>query len=286
MPIIRVEKREIKLKRPLIDLPKPEFRRGLLKSPTLDWLPVAIEGDEIIPEVAATAPIDGVEIVKWMQEAAAYNAVLDGMCEEYARAGSLLFSRVGDGLIPGVGVGSGAKAVRFTSVTATTVAGQRGAYAVAGGQRFFVPEYGKLTMITSDLLAWAAIPGRYSYQWVAALLNWVDLANSPISERIRFGSISGLAAPNFVVVSSSIPPPAMMMTMGFTSDKPQKVGMQMRAAGDYTSILSSDTIEIPAGESEVSYFILGLPVVNSFLLELQPQDNTQTVLDKLEVTPP
>jgi len=288
MPIIRVQKVEVKLKRPLAQISPPEFRRRLLKSPTFDWLPVAIEGNEIVPEVNTQAPIDGVEIVKWMQEAAAYNAVLDAMAEEYSRAGSFFSSRVGDGLIPGVGIGSGSKAVRFSSVVATTVAGQHGAYFNLGTQRFFCPEYGKAIAALKDVLAWAAIPGRYAIQWVAALMRWLrdELASVPINDRIRFGNLGNLVAPNFFVVRSQLPPPAMVMSIGLTSNRNQKVAIQMRSYNDFTNVFSSDAIDVPAGESTTDYFILGVPFVEPFVLEMQPEDGTSTVLDSLTVTPP
>jgi len=287
MPILRVEKREVKLKRPFAEIPEVEFRKGLVLAPTFTWLPKpAIEGKTVLAEVQAQAPVDGREIVPWMQEAAAYNAAFEGMCEDYVRAGSMLVSLVGDGLIPSVGVGSGTHSAKFTSVNAETVGGQGGAYFTASGQRFFCPEGGKLTAITKDFLAWAAIPGVYAWQWIAALLAWLDLANSPISERIRFASCNGLTAPNFVVVGSTFPPPAMVMHLGFTSNRSQKVAIVGRSRGDYTKELFSDSLDIPAGESTMDYFILsGLPL-DAFVLHLQPQDGSETILDSLSTTPP
>ena len=289
MPIIKVQKAEVKLKRPLVDISLPEFRRGLIKSPMFEWLPVAMNKDEVLPLIAAETPVDGSEIVPWMQEAAAMNAVLDARAEEYAKAGSFFSSRVGDGLIPSVGIGSGAQGVRFTSGTASVVSGQRGAYVVSGGKSFFCPEYSKLTMVTQDLLAWAAIPGVYAIQWLAALMSWVReaLASNPISDRIGFGTVGLLAAPNFFVVKSSVlPPPAMVMHVGVTSNKDQKIGLNMRGFSDFTKVLSSDSIEVKAGESTIDYFILGFPVVEKFVLELQPQNGTNTILDSLTTTPP
>ena len=287
MPIIRTEKREIKLKRPLAEISPSEFRRGLTVAPTFAWFPKAvIEGAEALPEVEAAAPLYTGEIVPWMQEAAAYNIALEGMCEDYQQAGSMLVSRVGDGLIPGVGVGSGTKSAKFTSVSATTVAGQRGAYFTAGGRSFFCPEYGKLTAITKDFLAWAAIPGIFAYQWFAALLAFLDLASTPINNRIRFASLKGLTVPNFVIVRSQyFPPPALTMHIGLTSNKAQVVGIQFRSSGNYTDVLASDSLDVPAGESTVDYFV-ACPGVTEFVCHLQPEDRTETVLDSLTMTPP
>jgi len=287
-PLLRVQKVEVKLKRPLEQISPPEFKRGLLRSPTFDWLPVAISGDEIIPEVAAQAPIDGVEIVKWMTEAAAYNAVLDAMAEEYSRCGSFFASKVGDPYIPGVGIGSGTRAVRYTSVTGRTVVEQRGAYFIVGTQRFFCPEFGAATAVLSDIFAWAAIPARYAIQWIGALVRWLrdDLAKTPINERVRFANIRGLVAPNFFVVQSQAPPPAQMVSIGFTSNRDQKVGFQIRSYNDFTNVLSSDTLEVPAGESTMDYFILGFPFIEPWVAHFQPESGTETVLDSLTVFPP
>jgi hypothetical protein len=291
MPIIRTQKIEVKLKRPLAEIPKPEFTRGLLQSPTFTWLPKVssvVEGKELVSDVAAKAPTDGREIVPWMQEAAAYSAVLEAMAEEYSRAGSFFSDKVGDGLIPGVGIGSGSQAVKFESVDAEQVGSTRGAYFVVGTTRFLCPEYGSLTAAVKDVLAWAAIPGKYYRQWLAALVRWLkdELAKTPINDRIRFGGLNGLIAPNFFVVGSQFPPPAMMMSIGLTSDRQQKVGMVMRSSDDFTNVLNSDTLDIPAGESVVDYFILGLPFVEPFVLQLQPENNSETILDSLTVTPP
>lgn len=278
---LSIELQGIKLKRPEFDL-----KRGLVKPPILNWLPVAVEGNTIIPQVKEVAPVDGVEVVGWMQEAAAYNAVFDSMCDEYSRLGSYLISRVGDGLIPSVGVGSGDRRVMFTSVTATTVAGQGGAYVVAKDRRFFCPEYGKATIAIEDVLAWAAIPGRYAIQWTAALLDWAELAGLPVTDRVRFGACGGLIAPNFFSCATRVPAPMGTYRIGLTSDKPQTVAIKGRdTKGAFQDVLFEDSFDIEAGESEVIYNVFGIPFSPSFTMELQPADGTETILDYIEVFP-
>jgi len=281
MPILRVEKKEVKSGRRIEMISPAEFKRGLANPRIFPWLRASIRSAEILPEVKSRVPIDGREVVEWMQIAAAEAAVLDGTCEDYNRLGSSLLSGSGDGYIPGVSVGN----LRGTSVAGSTVISQRYGTVATPRGNFNVPVGGKATGIFSDILGWGALSYAAPVQWSLSLLQWKELASTPINNRVRFANLNGLVAPQFFTVGSSLPAPVNIMTLGFTSDKDQKIGMTMRNIGDYTQVLSSDELEIPAGESSMDYFIFGIPFVENFVLQLQPEDNTDAVLDSLSVTP-
>lgn len=261
--------------------PRIDLKRGLAKPPTLPWLPVAISSEEILPKVKEAAPVNGIDIVEWMQLAASEGAILDGACEEYNRAGSQLLSSSGDPYIPGVKVGN----LKGESITGSRVKSQGYGTVITPRGNFNVPDEGKATGIFSDLLAWATCKGRWSIQWLLSLLQWKDLARTPIDDRIRFANLGGLVAPNFVTVSPRIPAPLVMMRIGMTSDKPQTVAIKGRGLTDYTGVLFEDSFPVDSGESETTYNILGFPFTADFLLELQPRDGTQTILDYIETIP-
>lgn len=281
MPILRVEKREVKLGRRIEMISPTEFKRGLANPPIFPWLRASIRSAEILPEVTSRVPIDCREVVEWMQIATAEYAILDGTCEDYNRLGSSLFSNSGDAYSPGVSAGN----LRGLSAKGSTVRSQGYGTVVTPKGNFNVPVGGKATGIFSDILGWGAVNHAAPVQWTLSLLQWKELASTPIDNRVRFANLNSLVAPQFFTVGSSFPAPVNIMSLGFTSGKDQKIAMSMRDTGDYTQVISSDELEIPAGESSMDYFILGFPFVENFVLHLQPEDNTETVLDSLTVTP-
>ena len=282
MSIIRTEKREVKLKRPLVDIPESEFRRGLAQSTLFPWLPTAVSSKEVLPSVQSEAPIDGKEIVEWMQLATAEGAILDGACEDYNRLGSQLLSGSNDAYIPGLRVGD----LRGSSVIGSTVVRQGYGTVITPRGNFNVPVGGSATGIFSDILAWARLKWAGAVQWLLSLLHWRDLASTPINERVRFPNLDGAVAPQFFKVGCMFPPPAMMMHIGFTSDRDQRIALVGRSPGNYTNQVFSDTIDIPAGQSTMDYLLIGGLPISAFVLHIQPQDNTNTILDSLGVTPP
>ena len=215
--------------------------------------------------------------------AAADNAVFDGMCEDYNRLGSQLLSGSGDAYIPGVRVGD----IRGESVDGGTVRARGYGTVITPVGSFNVPVRGKATFARGDILAWAALPDPGTgVQWLLTLLQWRDLARAPIFERVRFASSSGLVAPNFFSIPASFTP-IRTLRIGITSDKPQTITVRCRGTkGEFENILAEDSLRIDAGESEVIYNVIGVPFVRAFTLELAPSDNTQTILDYIDMIPP
>jgi hypothetical protein len=274
----------VSLKLQSVSLKRSEFNleRGLLKSSLLPWVPVAVNSAVAIENVKSAAPVDGVEIVEWMQIAAADNAVFDAMAEEYNKLGSQLLSGSGDAYIPGVRVGD----LRGVSVYGSTVTAQGYGEVDTPQGRFTVPVGGKTTFAKADILAWAALPWASTVQWNLTLLQWKELATAPIKDRVRFASSSGFVAPNFFSIPATFAP-IRTLKIGMTSDKSQTVAIRGRGTkGVFENVLFEDSFDIDAGESEVVYNVFGFPTAPSFTLELQPADNTQTVLDYIEIIPP
>ncbi|MEM0261759.1 MAG: hypothetical protein QXN17_03795 [Nitrososphaerota archaeon] len=274
----------ITIKLQKVDLKKSYFdlSSGLMKSSLLPWVPVSIDSTIVREEIMSEVPIDGTEVVEWMLYCASDNAVFDGMASEYNRLGSELVSGSGDAYIPGVQVGS----LRGISVNGSVVMSKGYGEVYTPRGSFRIPVGGKATFAMGDILAWGAIPYCGTVQWSLTLLQWKDLAKAPVKNRVRFAASNGLVAPNFFTIPQTFSP-IRTLRIGLTSDKQQKVVIKGRGnKGSFENILFEDSFEVDAGESEVIYNVIGFPFVSSFTLELQPSDNTQTVLDYIEILPP
>jgi hypothetical protein len=267
-----------------ISLKRSEFdlKGRLMKPSLLPWAPIEVDSSLALPAIADAAPLAH-DVVEWMQKAAADVAVFDAMCEDYNRLGSQLVSSSGDGYIPGVKAGD----IRGQSVEGGTVRARGYGTVITPAGSFNVPVKGKATYAKGDILAWAALPDPGTgIQWVLTLLQWLELATAPISERVRFASSSGLVAPNFFSIPATFAP-IRTLRIGMTSDKPQTIAIRGRGAkGAFQSVIFEDSFSIDAGESEVVYNVVGVPFVGAFTLELAPSDNTQTILDYIEIIPP
>jgi hypothetical protein len=275
--MLTLQLQSINLRSPSIDL-----KTGLLQSPTLTWVPVEVNSLKAKQAIAEAAPVDGVEVVEWMQMAAADNAVFEAMAEEYNRLGSNLVSGSGDAYIPGIRVGD----LRGESVAGSYVQSRGYGVVITPAGNYRVPVGGKLTIASGNILGWAAIPWASSVQWQLTLLQWRDLATAPVRDRVRFGSSQGLVAPNFFSVAPRIPSPLMVLRIGLTSDKEQTVAIRGRGVkGSFENILFEDSFKVSSGASETICNVVGFPFVGQFTLELQPSDGTETVLDYIEVFP-
>jgi len=277
--MIKIELRETKLRKR-----EPDLKRDLMMSKWLPdpQIPISVESEPVRRYLEKETPADGKEIVEWMHYCAADNAVFGGAAEDYNRLGSELLSGSGDPWSPGLKVGDltpkriqGAQVRSFGYAVVRTPEGN-----------FRVPAYGKATFAKGSILAWGAISYVGTWQWVLTLLQWKDLARTPITKRVRFPGSEGLVAPQFFTVAVSFPVPLVILRIGLTSNKDQTIKIKGRdGKGRYEKVLFTGEFDIKKGESETVYNIFGFPFVSSFTLELQPEDKTQTILDYLETIP-
>jgi hypothetical protein len=262
---------------------KVDLLAGLARPLTLSWVANAIDSSVAREQISRDVPVDGVEVVEWMQWAAADNAVLEAMEIEYNRLGSQVVSGSGDAYIPGVRVGD----LRGESVRGNIVLSRGYGVVVTPYGSYNVPVGGKTTIATGDLLAWAAIPWANIVQWVLTLIQWRDLTTLPVRQRVRFASSSGLVAPQFFLYVARLPLPLVTFRIRITSDREQEVVLRGRGTrGSYETVVYETKFKIESGENEVLCNVAGIPFVQSHTVEIQPSDDTQTVLDSLEVFPP
>ena len=258
----------------------PYTEEGLgrpLESPdapsTMDW-------DTIISWSREIAPIEDPSIVEWMYSAHAANVVISARMEEYKRLGSSLVGASDDPFIPGLKV----EDLRFRSELGREVAGR--GYAILETPRgsVNVPVPGKATAVFSDLIAWGAVLEAFLVQWTGVILKWRELATNP-SNRIAFPSFRGLVAPQFFVHSSSIPAPVNIARFSISTNRAQTIIFRARNINDYTDVMFEDRIGLAEGQNVVELPIFGFPVVPAFVVEIQPEDGTKTILDDYEVMP-
>jgi len=258
-----------------------ELKSGLRKPKLLPWAPIGIDSRDILPTIEELAPLAH-DVVPWMQHAAANLAVLSGAAEDYARAGSQIAVAAGDPYIPGVST----TGISTVSVSGDTMRSQGYGQAVLGDSVFNIPAGGKKTLVTSNSLGWASISDiGTGIQWVMNLMNWLNLARSPIGDKLRFSSTNAMVAPQFVMVSTVIPTPLHMLTLGIQSDKTQTMSLTGRSASNYTQDLFNLDIEAPEGESVMTIFVRGIPIVIPYVLEMQPEDDTQSSITTLYTQP-
>lgn len=280
MPVINIEKVSAKQLKSLEEI---DMLEGLSKPVTLTWLPAKIASEDILPVVQSEVPTDGVEIVEWMQQSAADNALGEGVVNDYNRLGSrLVGGQTGDAYIPG-GQRVGNMSVPSLSARSVRSQGYAAINTPIGQQRIGVDQ--KATFIGNDFLAWGCLPSHvvHGIQWYPILYQWQELAKAPVSSKLRFGNHFGFVMPHFIVVKQSAPLPLMHLTFTFQSNRAQRIKFIGRGVNNYRSELFDDTLDVSSGESEVGYNIFGFPTVGNFVAHLQPEDNAETVLKSLEV---
>ena len=258
-----------------------DFEKGLIRPAAFDWLvkPYVVDA-EARERIATEAPVDGSEIVDWMHDCAAANAVLFGVMEEYDRLSSRLLATSSDPYIPGTALSSDFK---FKSQLARTVDRQGYSVVMTPVGTFNVPEEGCITIAKGNFLGWAAgtgIRGRYM-QWIGTLIRWLELASKPVKERVRCANIAGLVAPQFFNIPAPFALPMNRTTVVVTSGKPQTVLLRGRSPTEYGTVMFDFNQEIPAGQTSILYRVLGLPRTTAHVLEVQPQKGTATVIDSI-----
>jgi hypothetical protein len=87
--------------------------RGLMKSPFRPDLKVTLHPAEVVEDVRVIAPVDGSEVVEWMQISAAENIVMQARIAEYNALGSQLVGSSNDAFVPGLVV----EDIKMESVT-------------------------------------------------------------------------------------------------------------------------------------------------------------------------
>lgn len=255
--------------------------KNLCAAPSEPKVPVTLSYDAIRRYTSEIAPIEDPAVVEWMQYSATEDFICEMVQEEYRRAGSDLVAAADDAYIPGCRV----EDIKFNSEKGRVVAGRGNGVLATPRGNFTVPVPGKATGIFEDLLCFGAISNAWPIQWAGSLLKWKSLTTNPQS-RIRFPSFGGLVAPQFIGHEADMPFPTNFVSMGISSDKAQTMKVVYREPSDYTQEITSIDVEVPKGENEVGYTLLVFPYVPTMVTEIQPENNTGTILNSYSVSVP
>lgn len=260
----------------------PTFERtkGLARSLYAPEFPLALRPGDLMERLREEAPIDGVEIVEWMQISAVENIILQARIAEYNRLGSELDARSGDPYIPGVVVSD----IRFDKVLGATVRSQGFAVASTPRGRFNVPSLGKLPGVFRDLISFGSMSYLGSMQWSGSLLKWRSLAETPIRETVGFyRDHRGNAAPNFFVQIPTRPALSVLVRQRFSSDGDQTLRVNFRDPTNYSRVVGTKSVAIATGTSEATYTVSAFPYVPPTVCEIQPEDGRSTKLEEFVV---
>jgi hypothetical protein len=255
--------------------------RGLMKSPLRPDLRVALHPAEVVEDVRVIAPVDGSEVVEWMQISAAENIVMQARIAEYNALGSQLVGGSDDPFIPGLVV----EDIKMENVTGATVASRGYASVSTPRGSFNVPRLGKSTGVFRDLLAWGSISWVGSIQYTGNLLKWKSLAETPIRQTVGFYMDSaGNTAPNFFVQMPPRPALTVRARLVVESSDRQELGITFRDPSDYTKTLSTRKVDLQSGGNQVEYTLSAFPYVPPVVAEIQPENNKQTKLNEYTVS--
>ena len=251
---------------------------GLLRSPLMEEVSVALDPNEILEEVATIHPVDGKEIVEWMHTSMAENAVLQARIAEYNRAGitSYATGNATDPRYPGLVVDDS----KIKNDSGHTV--RRRGYAIAMTPRgnYNVPFPRKATGVFKDHLTWGSCSAAGAIQWNASLLKWRRLAETPIRQKIGFYMDGrGNVAPHFFAQIPTLPKPRCTIVQRFSSNKEQNIKLTFRDPTDYTRVLGTKVVAVPPGTNEVTTTVTGFPYVPPTTSEVQPTDGAQTTIE-------
>jgi len=260
--------------KPEIKVVGPFSESGLGKAIEFPDAPETMDWDSIISWVKDIAPIEEEQITEWMQTAAAANVICSRFMDEYKRAGSLVIARTNDPYMPGLKV----EDIKFVPELGRTVASRGYSVVSTPAGNFNVPVPGKATGIFKNILAWGAVLESFIKQWTAVLMKFRELVTNPQS-RISFLNVKGLTAPLFLTHASSLPAPVNLAEFSISTDRPQTVVLRARNVDDYRDVLFEDKITLQKGQNVIQYSIFGFPVVPAMVVELQPENQTKTILD-------
>ncbi len=280
MPEVRLTSIDVK---PIRDV--AEFIKGLpIPQPFKELLDIPVfNTDDIKDTVKKIAPIDGREVVEWMQETLAANMVLFSLQNDIENAGGVFRSGAGDGYVPGVRVGN----LYFKSDRGTVV--RRRGYAIVRGNNIpdiKVPiDTGKLVFLKNKLIALLGAFNPRELQFNGFIALWEKLPRTPINARLRFGIIQKIPIPQFIHSAPRIPAPAVINRIGISSEKQQRINIKGRRVDRPSEVVYEDTVTVPSGQSEVMVQTASFPLMPPVILQITPESPGKLTMDYVDTIP-
>ena len=239
---------------------------GLLRSKIFSDLKPTLSFADVLNYIKGRAPVDGTEIVDWMQEAGAVKAVFDQRLAEYNKH-SLIVGDTGDGNIPGVYV----EDMRYARTSGYTVYNRGYATAQTPIGNVNINNNSYRTIIGRDFIGWGGVKAKYKYQWNGALLKWRSLARTPITSTVGFVQWYDQVAPNFFVQNPPNQTETVYCQQTISSSASQTATIRFRDPMNYTRVLDEAKVQLDAGTFNLNYLIASYPAVPPVVVEIVPQ---------------
>lgn len=263
--------------------PIPDLISGITLPKAFPWLTKPfISSLEALEAVRAEAPVDGTQVVDWMQGCAAINAALYGMMEDYNRlrprlSPQAMIANSGDAYIPGVSLSDD---FAFQSIKGEAAMSRGNVILMTPMGTTTLPVDSSQTIIGPNFLGWAVATGFQTIQWRGALVHWQELASKPVTQGVRCANVEGFVSPMFFDCPGGLI--RNVTTVTITSDKPQTIVMTGLAPYDYTVKLFEFTQPIEGGQTEITYRVFGGPRATHHVLQITPENNTETIINSIE----
>ena len=247
----------------------------------LSWVRPAASTEEALEDVSREAPL-GPDVVEWMQEAAAANAVLDAYAQRCEEGGGELRWRSGDPYIPGVRVDREFYAVSepWWRVRDRGYGRVRTPY---GEDR--VPVGGKALFARGSFLGWGVLPRGWWIQWLLTLVRYVRLPRLPLRRRVHVALVHGRAMPFFAEWAPKAPLPLGTLRLVVGSERAQTIVLRGRSHGAYEDVIWEQSVDVEEGECEVVLGLMQLPFISRQAIELQCEDGVRSYVGLMEAAP-
>ena len=270
----------LKIEPPTINPITPEFdidRIDLEVSPILPQFGKALESSDLLTRLERETPVDGTEIVSWMHDSASATIIASAREAEYNKHSQWAYVS-GDPAAPGVGMAG----LSFLSRAGYTVL-REGATVNYPGGRLTMPLESSRDLITPDFLGWAATGKQYGYQWFGMLSQVRQIANK-IEDPTGFLSYRGMKAPQYALAEAPQEQTMSTTEMIFSLNTPQRIKLDLRSPVNFTDVVDSAEVDLPAGECGLAVTAASYPAVPPLVYQLKPPDGLRNyaVLNRFE----
>lgn len=224
--------------------------------------------NNLVSEFEDKAPSDGVEMVGWMHQGSADQAVMDAWANEYGRNSSVTTAS-GDAQVPGFSAGS----YKFNGMRGAQVASRGSARLDTPNNEVEVPNNEGTIVFNQDNIGVAGVNASGGYQWNGTVGKFQELAETPIGESVRFPKLQGYAVPNVFNQSPSADSEQQQVSFNVSANGEQDVSIAFRNPNNYNEVISENTLTVPEGTSQVQFEMAASPAVPPLVTEMNPNNS-------------
>ncbi|MEM1865983.1 MAG: hypothetical protein QXD57_07130 [Ignisphaera sp.] len=242
----------------------------------LSWFQPTFDYREAIEQVNVSIPV-APDIVDWMREATATEAIFDVFAQSVSSNKGAVASLTGDGYVPGVRV----EDVYFQSYSGDVVE-RSGAVLVTPVGNINIPLNSKVLVAKGSFLAWACARNRYIAQWIGTILKYKLNPEAKLGSDVKdipFPSSGTFVAPVVIDVT----PPLSIRHVDYIqiySDRDQTVNLIFTQRNSYDSQIANIVVNVSYGVSIIKLRVFG---ISSYSVIIQPSDGVSSYLQSYSV---